>query len=95
MVQNHSFGISLEKASVAFSVYVFSLMAAFSWNNAVQSVIQTHENKWARWVYALGITIFAIIIITLAFHFMDSGDNNSQKNTQAQRKPVVGRMETR
>lgn len=74
---------AIADASTAFSIYALSLVAAFSWNNAVQHAIGQGDN-WKRWLYATCITIFAVFLITIIY--MVTADTKDDTTV------VVGRM---
>lgn len=98
-----SFVPSLADSSVAFTVYVLSMIAALSWNNAVQNHIKTHEKWWARWLWAFGMTVFALVVITIIMVYRNNDDSgNGQARTTQQQQPannnalpVMGRMVVR
>lgn len=67
-----SFKKALEHASATFAVYALSLISAFSWNSAVQDFMKHHQKyPWQRWVYAAGVTLLALVVITLILVFHD------------------------
>lgn len=74
--------VALEHAAVAFVTYTLSLIAALSWNVAVQDEIKRHDRPWKRWVYAIGITLLAITVITLIVVFHDSDDRCDKVNSK-------------
>lgn len=96
-----SFVASLKVATVAFITYVLSLMAAMSWNGAVQDYITSHNSKWIRWVLALVITVVSLMIIALIVAYVDD-ENDVQSasisakkiamNVRGKGKPTMGGM---
>lgn len=70
--------ISIENAVAAFVTYALSLMAAFSWNNAVQDYIE--HSKWKKWVYAIGMTVLALIVLSLIMHYHED-ETGARANT--------------
>lgn len=91
-----NFRDSLQLATVSFITYVLSLMAALAWTGAVNDYIMSHNNKWIRWVFALGISVFALVVIAVIVVFMDDDSDEKRKATAAQLrirgmdKPMVG-----
>ena len=73
-----SLTLSIENAVAAFVTYALSLMAAFSWNTAVQDYIK--RSQWKRWVYAISITIVALVVLTLIMHYHED-ETGARANT--------------
>lgn len=69
------FTIALENAVAAFFTYTLSLVAALSWNTAIQDALGKHDN-WKRFTYAACITVFALLLITVVmlYHNTDEDD---------------------
>lgn len=84
------FSIAFENAVVAFVTYALALIAALSWNNAVQDEIQKHEGWWKRWVYAIGITVLALAIITTIMLYHDTDEDDGRTDTLRNRHTIGG-----
>ena len=81
--------ISMENAVAAFVTYAMSLIAALSWNTAVQHYLGNHETTWGRWAYALSTTLAALLVLVLVMHYHE--DSAGQRaNTGA---PTVNNRE--
>lgn len=95
----NNFALSMENAAVAFATYALSLIAAFSWNQAVQDALKD-DKPWKKWAFAAVITVCALIIITIIVMFHDDDDDPNtvtslkpQRLRQSKKKPRMGRFE--
>ena len=59
-----SFGNTLGTTSVSFLIYLMSTTAALGINAAFQDYASKHDASWKRWVWATGVCVVAILIIT-------------------------------
>jgi uncharacterized membrane protein YedE/YeeE len=86
-----SFSEVLSNTCTAFSIYVLSTTAALGINAAVQEYIAKHDATWKRFVWALAVCVFAILVITVIAFLNKLPTESStakrlsgQKNTEPQ-----------